>query len=118
MEVNSDEEKQLQYQWGDDLRSIAFGKTLLALKNKPNVLPSKRSLKEKQQDYEKSFRTTVLIFWLFSNVTLAYLFTNPSFLSFAFPGYTLNPYLTFLFWTVAIMSIFRLTGSLFYLASS
>jgi chitin synthase len=116
--VNAEEEKQLQYQWGDDQRSIAFGKSLLALKNNPTPAPAKRSLKEKQQDYEKSFRTTVLIFWLFSNVNLGYLFTNNNFLRYAFPNYTLNPYLTFLFWTVALMSIFRLFGSIMYLSTS
>jgi chitin synthase len=112
--VSDEKERELQYQFGEDLRSIQFAKACIALKHGTEPPTKKRSIAEKQEDYERLFRTTVVIWWVFSNLCLMFLFTNNDFLINIFPA-TLNPYLTFLFWTIALMSVVRFIGSTMYI---
>ena len=113
--MSEEKERELQYQYGEDLRSIQFAKACIALKDGTEPPPKKRSIAEKQEDYERLFRTKVVILWVFSNLVLMFLFTQKEFLDNILPSNSsLNPYLTFLFWTIALMSIVRLIGSTIY----
>ncbi|KAJ3271890.1 Chitin synthase, class 2 [Terramyces sp. JEL0728] len=80
----------------------------------------KRDAKTKAEDATKEFRTKVVLFWVFCNVALIIFFTNTASLSHFFPnnyadGDTSNPYLTFLFWSVAGLSLVRFIGSILYI---
>ncbi|KAJ3113394.1 Chitin synthase, class 2 [Phlyctochytrium bullatum] len=77
-----------------------------------------------QEDSFKQLRTNTLLFWLGSNGLLVYIFTNPFIINAIFPRtaekarmsrQAVNPYLTFLFWSVAILSLFRFIFSAVYL---
>jgi chitin synthase len=77
----------------------------------------KRDHKTKQEDQTRSFRTKIVLFWLFCNSALVVLFTNDASLKYFFPKIngSVNPYLTFLFWSFAGLALFRFTGSLIYI---
>lgn len=115
IDLNPKIERELQYQYGEDSKSMEWYKTYLTLKNTPEKANQGRSAKEKQEDYERSFRTKVLIFWIVCNLSLAFVATNHYFLDKMFPNYTLNPYLTLLLWILSGMSLLRLLGSILYL---
>jgi chitin synthase len=76
-----------------------------------------RSLETKKEDNCKEFRTKVILSWLLSNVVLVVVFTNNFALSRLFPNHkgNVNPYLTFLFWSIACFSFVRFIGSCFFL---
>ncbi|KAJ3330610.1 Chitin synthase, class 2 [Blyttiomyces sp. JEL0837] len=70
-------------------------------------------------DFYKQFRTNTVLLWFFSNGLLVYIFTNPYVVRKIFPNSTAqssaNPYLTFLFWSVAVLSFIRWIASTIYL---
>ncbi|KAI9336630.1 chitin synthase-domain-containing protein [Zopfochytrium polystomum] len=69
-------------------------------------------------DYFKQFRTNTVLLWFFSNGLLVYIFTNAAVVRAMFPNSTaanINPYLTFLFWSVAFLSFIRFLCSTIYL---
>ncbi|KAJ3395671.1 Chitin synthase, class 2, partial [Chytridiales sp. JEL 0842] len=70
--------------------------------------------KTDDDDFFKQFRTNVVLAWLASNGILCYIFTSPAFINVIFPTSTsnpektrTNPYLTFLFWSVAFLALIR-----------
>ena len=56
------------------------------------------------------FRTHLVLSWMFSNCILILVITSAGNSNAAGPGY-----LTFIFWTVAILAVFRFFGSVAYL---
>jgi chitin synthase len=71
------------------------------------------------EDFFKQYRTNTVMLWLFSNGLLCYIMTSPAVISAIFPNSVkksnVNPYLTFLFWSVTFLSLFRLICSSLYL---
>jgi chitin synthase len=78
---------------------------------------SKRDEKTKQEDATKTFRTKVILLWIVCNGALVVLFTNQGSLEAFFPNRTgtVNPYLTFLFWSFSALAVIRFCGSLIYM---
>ncbi|KAJ3108972.1 Chitin synthase, class 2 [Phlyctochytrium planicorne] len=78
-----------------------------------------KNAQTEQDDFFKQFRTNTLMLWLSTNGLLVYIFTNPNIVKAMFPNSTkkqsVNPYLTFLFWSVAILSFIRFFASFIYL---
>jgi chitin synthase len=74
--------------------------------------------KTKQDDYFKEFRTRVVILWVTSNAILVYIFSATNVNNAIFPNRganSVNPYLTFLFWSVAGLSLIRFLFSTIFL---
>lgn len=78
-----------------------------------------RDAATKREDYYRGFRTRLVLVWMFTNAALVITFTSDfmNFLSFRnmSAAEDFNPYLTFLFWSVAYLSAFRFIGSTAYL---
>lgn len=72
-----------------------------------------RDEKTRKEDGTKEFRTRVVLSWILTNLILIVLFTNEFALELMFPNKSIgaiNPYLTFLFWSVAALSLVRFIG--------
>lgn len=95
---------------------------LQALRTQRTKEKKTRDAKTKQEDYFKNFRTKTVLFWAFSNALLVTLLTNDVitealYSSIGFePQGDFNPYLKFLFYSVAGLSLVRFFGSMAYLA--
>ncbi|TPX64675.1 chitin synthase [Spizellomyces sp. 'palustris'] len=82
-----------------------------------------RSDKLKQEDYFRTFRTRVVLLWIFCNVLLVAVLTTPSVAEKlgVFVGSNSigrgNSYLTFILWSVAVLSLVRFVGSMVYLCT-
>ncbi len=63
----------------------------------------------------KQFRTNTVVLWFFSNFLLVYIFTNTTVQRKINPGNGVNPYLGFLLWSVAFLSLVRFVCSTIYL---
>jgi chitin synthase len=72
--------------------------------------PPKRDLNTKLNDWYRSFRTRLVLTWMFSNAALIVVLTEPR--VFAVIG---DGYLTFVFWSFCAMSLVRFIGTLMYL---
>ncbi|KAJ3342165.1 Chitin synthase, class 2 [Kappamyces sp. JEL0680] len=92
-------------------------KTLLAsFVNNPVEENSAPDLKTKRDDDTKIFRTNIVLAWMFSNLLLCAFFTNDAMRHLLFTSDSaVNPYLTFLFWSVAFISAIRAVGSTCYM---
>ncbi|TPX75810.1 chitin synthase [Chytriomyces confervae] len=66
-------------------------------------------------DFFKQFRTFVVVFWFFSNFLLVFIFTNPWINGKITTAGDINPYLGFLLWSVAALSLVRFVFSTIYL---
>ncbi|PVU90169.1 hypothetical protein BB559_004760 [Furculomyces boomerangus] len=78
----------------------------------------KRDASTKKEDSNKMFRTNLVLFWTFSNLLLVMMLSSKWFNRYLIShgGSTVfNPYLTFIFWSVAILSAIRFIGSMFYI---
>ncbi|KAF9354055.1 Chitin synthase, class 2 [Mortierella sp. AD094] len=89
---------------------------------RPDVLKEKRDQKTKQEDYYKMFRTRLVLAWMFTNAALIIAMTstlnlNSDGAAAAPPtkAEMFNPYLSFIFWSVAALSAVRFVGSTMYL---
>ncbi|KAJ3068560.1 Chitin synthase, class 2, partial [Quaeritorhiza haematococci] len=85
--------------------------------NKPTN-EQKRDAKTKTDDYFKLFRTRLVLLWILCNGVLIVVFTNQKLVAKMFPNRragNVNPYLTFLFWSVAGLSAVRFVFSMVYL---
>ncbi|KAI9356488.1 chitin synthase-domain-containing protein [Zopfochytrium polystomum] len=75
--------------------------------------------KTKQDDFYKNFRTKVLLCWVITNYMIIFVFTNDDIVNAMFPnrssGTNLNPYFTFLLWSVTLLSCIKFTFSAVYL---
>jgi chitin synthase len=93
-------------------------KVLEKNKSRRQELKKKRDEKTKQEDGTREFRTKVVLFWIFCNMLLIFIFTNDYSLRLLYPqDVTINPYLGFLFWSVAILSFIRFIGSTVYIVN-
>ena len=79
-----------------------------------------RDQKTKKEDYIKSFRTHLVLFWVLSNGSLIAVLTSSRFNDWAQrfnpekeSGF--NPYLIFVFWSVTVLSFIRFSGCILYL---
>jgi chitin synthase len=104
----------------------SFINQLLINKTSGELPKSERSVSTKQEDSCKEFRTGVVLSWILSNSLLVTvnliqiaIFTNSGTLSSLFPRKdgSVNPYLTFLFWSIAAISAIRFIGSVMYMFS-
>ncbi|TPX37513.1 chitin synthase [Synchytrium microbalum] len=97
---------------------------LLELRSAPEVQVQKVDKATAESDYFRSYRTNLLLTWIFSNFLLVILLTNPELNVFVMSklGITqsssFNPYLTFIFFSVAGLSAIRFTGCILYLLLS
>lgn len=80
------------------------------LSRRPKAEPPKRDLSTKLNDWYRSFRTRLVLTWLFSNAALIVVLTESHIYS-----YVGNKYLTFVFWSTFGISAVRMIGSLLYL---
>lgn len=97
-----------------------YDKLIQDLKNKPKEVKQGRDAATKREDHNKIFRTRLVLSWIFSNALLIVLLTSGIFAqlsekAFGDPLSNFNPYLTFLFWSVAALSLVRFVGSCWYL---
>lgn len=81
---------------------------------------SHRDAKTKQEDYYKLFRTRLVLSWMFSNALLIVALTSDAFTEWVATHnpnaqMSYNPYLTFIFWSVAGLSAVRFLGSTSYI---
>ncbi|KAJ3287240.1 Chitin synthase, class 2 [Borealophlyctis nickersoniae] len=77
-------------------------------------------VKLKQEDYFKLYRTRVVLLWIISNFLLVMILTTPQIASkmgISPDPKAFNPYLTFILWSVAILSVVRFWGSMAYLTT-
>lgn len=70
-----------------------------------------------QEDYFRAFRTRLLLFWIISNAVLIAFFTMPNMGIISMDPRAFNPFLTFILWSVSILSAIRFTGCVMYLIS-
>ncbi|KAH6599885.1 hypothetical protein BASA50_002714 [Batrachochytrium salamandrivorans] len=106
------EEKDIDAAW------LLHIKTMASSRANPVVENNKRDGKTKEEDSCKEFRTRVVLSWIITNSLIIALFTNDSFINFVFkpsPENSVNPYLTFLFWSVAVLSLVRFIGCVLYI---
>ncbi|KAI8621910.1 chitin synthase-domain-containing protein [Chytriomyces sp. MP71] len=73
------------------------------------------SVKTDDDDFFKQFRTNTVLLWFFSNFLLVFIFTNGWVSNKMSQVGTVNPYLAFLLWSVAILSFIRFVMSTVYL---
>ncbi|KAI0233008.1 hypothetical protein L0F63_004064, partial [Massospora cicadina] len=97
-----------------------YDKVLYELAN-PSPEPKRiKDAKAKREDKNKQFRTRIVLAWVMTNGLLVISLTSETLHS-LFPSSpsnptVFNPYLTFLFWSVAAISFVRFIGSTFYLS--
>ena len=91
----------------------AFKKQVENNKMRPFVDNSKPNYAVISEDGCKEFRTKVVLLWMLCNAALIIIFTNGELLDRVFPetNQSVNPYLTFLFWSVAFFAVVRGIGS-------
>ncbi|KAJ3332865.1 Chitin synthase, class 2 [Blyttiomyces sp. JEL0837] len=95
-----------------------FVKSLSQPRPKEN---SKRDAGTKQQDYFKNFRTQLILWWMFSNALLVAVLTSDFLSGKLFSAFgvnvtgDINPYLTFIFYSVLGISAVRFFGAITYL---
>ncbi|KAJ3089949.1 Chitin synthase, class 2 [Physocladia obscura] len=73
------------------------------------------SVKTDDDDFFKQFRTNVVLLWMISNFILVFVFTNGWILQAITKAGSVNPYLSFLLWSVAVLAGIRFTASAVYL---
>ncbi|KAI9330185.1 chitin synthase-domain-containing protein [Obelidium mucronatum] len=83
--------------------------------------PQDNKIKTDNDDFFKQFRTNTVLFWFFSNFVLVFVFTNGYIINKITPKnqekgvVAVNPYLSFLLWSVAVLSFVRFVASTVYL---
>jgi len=92
-----------------------------ALKQQPIEEKEHRDAATKQTDHDRNSRTNVVLAWVGSNMLMIVVFTSTAFTDWVEKHVTkngdvaFNPYLSFLFFAFAGLSLIRFLGSLFYL---
>ncbi|KAI8621114.1 chitin synthase-domain-containing protein [Chytriomyces sp. MP71] len=107
--------------------NTGYDKHIASLKQPRENEKKKRDAKTKQEDYFKNFRTSVVIWWLFSNGILVAALTTPWIKNYLYAAMNLhgdagitadssiNPYLKFIFYANVGLSAVRFLGSMVYL---
>ncbi|KAG8897291.1 Chitin synthase, class 2, partial [Tulasnella sp. 403] len=90
------------------------------LRNKPPPEKEHRDAATKQADRDRNTRTNVVLVWVGTNMAMILIFTSTTFTNWVAnvsgkTGSTFNPYLIFLFYSLAGLSAVRFFGSSFYL---
>ncbi|KAJ3327799.1 Chitin synthase, class 2 [Blyttiomyces sp. JEL0837] len=104
--------------------NAGFEKHVQALKAPRPEEKKKRDAKTKQEDYFRTFRTNVILAWIFMNGLLIVALTNDYvrnriYSQFQFhPTGDINPYLKFVFYATLGLSGFRFLGSITFLLMS
>ncbi|KAI8818729.1 chitin synthase-domain-containing protein [Fimicolochytrium jonesii] len=103
----------------DELNS-RFSSTLEGLVRRPEKQRSSRDRQTKIDDYFRMYRTRVVLAWIFSNSVLVIVFSTQTIMDKLYAhvdtkGGTVNPYLSFIFWSVAALSAVRFVGSAAYI---
>ena len=95
---------------------------LQKLKGGQDTVKTKRDGKTKYEDSCKEFRTKVVLIWIICNAALVAVFTNQGLVDALFsfaqkqnPATYVNPYLTFLLWSVAGLGFVRCVGSTLFM---
>lgn len=92
-----------------------------SMKIKPPEEKEHRDAATKQADHDRNSRTNVVLAWVGTNMAMIIVFTSTAFTTWVAEhvqeadNSTFNPYLTFLFWSLAGLSAIRFTGSFLYL---
>ncbi|OZJ05044.1 hypothetical protein BZG36_02133 [Bifiguratus adelaidae] len=89
----------------------AYNDALLLLKQTRENKKTPRGAKTKQEDYYRSFRTQLVLVWIACNAILIAVVTSQNWDNPFVPHGDPNPYLAFVFWTVAAMASIRFLGS-------
>lgn len=94
----------------------------VALRNKPPPEKEHRDAATKQADHDRNSRTNVVIAWMVSNMFMILFFTSEAFNNWvknhvrdSAKDAVFNPYLSFLFYALAVLSLIRFLGSTLYL---
>ncbi|RUS20660.1 chitin synthase-domain-containing protein [Endogone sp. FLAS-F59071] len=96
--------------------NAAYEEACLDLQKQVPEAPAKVDAKTAQEDYYKSFRTRLVIFWITSNIILVAIITNGQLLHwFGDFATRSNSYFGFILWSVAGLSAFRFCGACTYL---
>jgi len=93
------------------------------IRTKPVKVKQAVDLQTKKEDYYKTVRTRVLLSWMFCNCLMIITLTSGFIEDYLIQKKILMekqqlrlPYLTFLFWTIAILAIIRFIGCVIYLS--
>ncbi|KIK70522.1 glycosyltransferase family 2 protein [Collybiopsis luxurians FD-317 M1] len=92
-----------------------------SLKIKPPEEKEHRDAATKQADHDRNSRTNIVLAWVGTNMAMIIAFTSTAFQNWVAQhveeanNSAFNPYLTFLFWSLAGLSAVRFTGSFLYL---
>jgi len=100
-----------------------YEKLIVDIKKKEKVVKQKRDETTKQDDDKKNFRTNLVLLWLSCNLGLIIIMVKfnaigwvNKLLNTNIKDHSDNPvFLTFIFWSVAILSLVRFIGSTYYL---
>jgi chitin synthase len=98
--------------------NAAYDVILRELKVKQHEEKQHRDAATKKDDYYKLFRTNLVLIWMFTNASLIVFFTSNTWKRYLLQhgnNGAYNPYLTFVFWSVAGLSAFRAFGTVWYL---
>jgi len=107
-----------------------YEKLIVDIKRKEVKVKAKRDETTKQDDDKKNFRTNLVLLWISCNLLLIiamttltnvifpklYKWTKWDFLDIKTSQN--NPFLTFIFWSVALLSLVRFIGSTYYLVDN
>ena len=91
----------------------SYSQRLANYKNFVEPTGDTRDEKTIKEDGTREFRTRVVLSWILTNLILIVLFTNDFALELMFPNKSIgaiNPYLTFLFWSVTVLAFIRFVG--------
>ncbi|KAG9076679.1 Chitin synthase, class 2 [Ceratobasidium sp. UAMH 11750] len=90
------------------------------LRQKPAEVKEHRDAVTKQLDHDRNSRTNVVLVWTGTNMAMIIFFTSQLFVDLTAKwsttsGGVFNPYLSFLFYALAGLSLIRFLGSALYL---
>ncbi|KNC96957.1 uncharacterized protein SPPG_09498 [Spizellomyces punctatus DAOM BR117] len=104
-----------------DSLNVQYEATLQNLFRRPEKAKSGRDRQTKIDDYFRAYRTRVVLAWMLSNALLIIVFTTDAITDKLYANVqdkgkgAVNPYLTFIFWSVTALSAVRFIGSLIYI---
>ncbi|CAJ0629765.1 15009_t:CDS:2 [Entrophospora sp. SA101] len=118
--AGKDGKKLLQVEVPTERKDInaAYDHLISDLKVKVREEKQHRDAATKKEDFYKLFRTNLVLVWMFTNGSLIVFFTSNTWKNYVAEkniNGAYNPYLTFVFWSVAGLSAFRTFGTVWYL---